>query len=67
MRILHNGKDFIIPVTMHKVKNKLEVNCATMIENTDLSIPDESETRGFASQISQEIDNDKNEALKKNA
>src|SRR5438128_12055263 len=29
MKIHHNGEDFIIPVTMHKVKNKLEVNCAT--------------------------------------
>ena len=27
LKIPHNGKDLIIPVTMHKVKNKLEVNC----------------------------------------
>ncbi|GES96817.1 hypothetical protein GLOIN_2v1886689 [Rhizophagus clarus] len=29
LKIPLNGKDYIIPVTMHKVKNKLEVNCAT--------------------------------------
>jgi hypothetical protein len=30
LKIPHNGKDLIIPVTMHKVKNKLEVNCASI-------------------------------------
>ncbi|CAG8597682.1 9265_t:CDS:2 [Paraglomus brasilianum] len=33
MKIHYNGEDFIIPVTMHKVKNKLEVNCATASQN----------------------------------
>ena len=28
LKIPFNGKDYIIPVTMHNVKNKLEVNCA---------------------------------------
>jgi hypothetical protein len=41
LKIPHNGKDYIIPVTMHKVKNKLEVNCATTIpECDDSSTPD---------------------------
>lgn len=30
MKIHYNGEDFIILITMHKVKNKLEVNCATV-------------------------------------
>ena len=41
LKIPFNGKDFIIPVTMHKVKNKLEVNCASITsECNDLSAPD---------------------------
>ena len=36
LKIHLNGKDYIIPVTMHKVKNKLEVNCAVSIANDDL-------------------------------
>jgi hypothetical protein len=41
LKISLNGKDYIIPVTMHKVKNKLEVNCATTTsECDDLSAPD---------------------------
>ncbi|CAG8842689.1 34624_t:CDS:1, partial [Racocetra persica] len=27
----HNGKDYIIPVTMHKIKNKLEVNYTNIV------------------------------------
>ncbi|GBB91218.1 hypothetical protein RclHR1_01840015 [Rhizophagus clarus] len=41
LKIPLNGKDYIIPVTMHKVKNKLEVNCATTTsECDDLPAPD---------------------------
>ena len=41
LKISHNGKDLIIPVTMHKVKNKLEVNCVTTTPECDeSSIPD---------------------------
>jgi hypothetical protein len=29
LRLECNGKKFFIPINMHKVKNKLEVNCAT--------------------------------------
>src|SRR5436190_11412710 len=40
LKIPLNGKDYIIPVTMHKVKNKLEVNCVTTTpECDDLSAP----------------------------
>ena len=37
LKISHNGKDLIIPVTMHKVKNKLEVNCVTTTPECDES------------------------------
>ncbi|GBC04247.1 hypothetical protein RclHR1_05590002 [Rhizophagus clarus] len=30
LKIPFNGKDYIIPVTMHKIKNKLKVNCANI-------------------------------------
>ncbi len=41
LKIPLNGKDYIIPVTMHKVKNKLEVNCANITsECDDLSVSD---------------------------
>ncbi|POG53545.1 hypothetical protein GLOIN_2v1886689 [Rhizophagus irregularis DAOM 181602=DAOM 197198] len=41
LKIPFNGKDYIIPVTMHKVKNKLEVNYArTTPECDDLPAPD---------------------------
>uniref|UniRef100_U9SS16 CCHC-type domain-containing protein n=1 Tax=Rhizophagus irregularis (strain DAOM 181602 / DAOM 197198 / MUCL 43194) TaxID=747089 RepID=U9SS16_RHIID len=32
-----NGKEFFIPINMHKVKNKLEVNCATTTSKCDES------------------------------
>jgi hypothetical protein len=58
LKISLNGKDYIIPVTMHKVKNKLEVNCATATsECDDSSIPDKD------SQDSQDLSEDV--ALKK--
>jgi len=41
LKISLNGKDYIISVTMHKVKNKLEVNCViTTFECDDLSASD---------------------------
>ena len=49
LKIPFNGKDHIIPVTMHKVKNNLEVNCATATQG------DKSLT---SDQISQETDRD---------
>ena len=57
LKLHHNRKDFTIPVTMHKVKNKLEVNCANITPECDDSmIPD---------CISQDLSGDK--TLKKNA
>src|ERR1044072_1098032 len=38
LKIPHNGVDIIIPVTMHKVKNKLEVNCTTTTPECDDSM-----------------------------
>ncbi|RIB10078.1 hypothetical protein C2G38_2207098 [Gigaspora rosea] len=35
LKIPLNGKDYIIPVTMHKVKNKIEVNCANITPDCD--------------------------------
>ena len=55
LKIYLNGKDYIILVTMHKVKNKLEVNCAVSIANNDLPA---------LNCISQELDTDR--ILKKN-
>jgi hypothetical protein len=41
LRLECNGKEFFIPINMHKVKNKLEVNCANITpECDDLSAPD---------------------------
>src|SRR5205823_10579835 len=52
LKIPFNGKDHIIPVTMHKVKNKLKVNCATASQNDKPLVPD---------QISQEADSNKSD------
>ncbi|CAB4490480.1 unnamed protein product [Rhizophagus irregularis] len=50
LKIPLNGKDYIIPVTMYKIKNKLEVNCVrTTPECDDLPAPDK---------ISQDLDAD---------
>ena len=35
LKIPLNGKDYIILITMHKVKNKLEVNCANITSKCD--------------------------------
>ncbi|GBB91976.1 hypothetical protein RclHR1_19460008 [Rhizophagus clarus] len=43
LKIFLNGKDYIIPVTMHKVKNKLEVNCTNVTPECDNSmVPDKN-------------------------
>ncbi|PKY33863.1 hypothetical protein RhiirB3_453121, partial [Rhizophagus irregularis] len=53
LKISHNGKDLIIPVTMHKVKNKLEMNCVTTTSECD------------ESSILDQVDLSANETLKK--
>src|SRR6266498_1283775 len=61
LKISLNGKDYIILVTMHKVKNKLEVNCANITpECNSLSAPNK------VSQDSQDLSED-GDVLKKNA
>ncbi|CAG8563147.1 1453_t:CDS:10 [Cetraspora pellucida] len=52
--IHYNGEDFIIPVTMHKVKNKLEVNCATTSQDDKPLISD---------QISQKVDSNEDDNI----
>jgi len=37
LRLECNGKEFFIPINMHKVKNKLEVNCANVTPKCDTS------------------------------
>src|SRR2546429_8345102 len=38
LRLECNGKEFFIPINMHKVKNKLEVNCANITPECDTSL-----------------------------
>ena len=58
LRLECNGKEFFIPVNMHKVKNKLEVNCANITPESD-----PSSTPDCISQDSQDLDED--DSLKK--
>ncbi|GBB92645.1 hypothetical protein RclHR1_24640003 [Rhizophagus clarus] len=37
LRLECNGKEFFIPINMHKVKNKLEVNCTNITSESDAS------------------------------
>ncbi len=63
LRLECNSKEFFIPINMHKVKNKLEVNCANITsEYDDRSAPDKVSQD---SQGSQNLSED-NDALKKN-
>ena len=59
MKIHYNGEDFIIPVTMHKVKNKLEVNCATASQNDRDGVLLLFNKPLVSDQLSQETDSDK--------
>ena len=62
LKLHHNGKDFTIPVTMHKVKNKFKVNCANITPDCDdFSTPDKVSQD---SQNSQDLSKD-NDVLKK--
>ena len=55
LKIPLNGKDYISPVTMHKVKNKLEVNCANITPECD-----DSSTSDCILQNSQNSQNSQN-------
>src|SRR5256884_3815898 len=52
LRLDSNGKEFFIPINMHKVKNKLEVNCANITPECD-----NSSTSDCISQNSQDSQN----------
>jgi len=62
LRLESNGKEFFIPINMHKVKNKLEENCANITPECDTS-----STLDCISQDSQDLQNlsEDNDALKK--
>ena len=54
LKLVCNGKEYFILINMHKVKNKLEVNCTTASQNNKSLISD---------QISQETDSDKDDNI----
>ncbi len=65
LRLECNGKEFFISINMHKVKNKLEVNCANITPECD-----DSSTSDCISQNSQDLQNSQDfgrkDTLKKN-
>ncbi|RIB10235.1 hypothetical protein C2G38_2206696 [Gigaspora rosea] len=63
MKIHHNGKDHIFPVTMHKVKNKLEVNYATATQDDSHNEDTITSKPLVSDQISQEVDSDKDDSI----
>ena len=60
LRLECNGKEFFIPINMHKVKNKLEVNCANITPECDAS-----STSDRISQDLQDLSEDDNILKKK--
>ena len=61
LKIPFNGKDHIIPVTMHKVKNNLEVNCATTSQNNRDEVPLLCNKPLVSDQISQEANSNESD------
>ena len=59
LRLECNGKEFFILINMHKVKNKLEVNCVNITPECNDSL-----TSDIISQDLQDLSED-NDALKK--
>ena len=51
LKLVCNGNEYFIPLNMHKIKNKLEVNCVTVAQDKPL----------VSDQISQEVDSDEND------
>jgi hypothetical protein len=49
LKLVCDGEEYFIPINMHKVKNKLEINCAIVSQDDKSLVSD---------QISQNIDND---------
>ena len=62
LRLECNGKEFFIPINMHKVKNKLKVNCTNITPECD-----DSSILDCISQNSKDSQNlsEDNDALKK--
>ena len=58
LKLVCDGKEFFIPINMHKVKNKLEVNCANITPKCDTFLTPDN--------ISQDLSEEVN-VLKKNA
>ncbi|CAG8592185.1 20674_t:CDS:2 [Cetraspora pellucida] len=63
MKIHHNGKDHIFPVTMHKVKNKLKVNYATATQDGSHNEDTITSKPLVSDQILQEVDSDKDDSI----
>ncbi|CAG8481667.1 3603_t:CDS:2 [Cetraspora pellucida] len=61
LKIPFNRKDHIILVTMHKVKNNLEVNCATTSQNDRDEVPLLCNKPLVSDQISQEADSNESD------
>ncbi len=63
LRLKYNSKEFFIPVNMHKIKNKLKVNCMHIISDCDdFSISDK-----ILQDLQNSQDLTKDKTLKKNA
>ena len=51
LKISHNGKDLIIPVTMHKVKNKIEVNYVNITPKCDTSLTPDNISQDLSEEV----------------
>jgi hypothetical protein len=61
LKLVCNGKEYFIPINMHKVKNKLEVNCATTSQNDRNGVPLLCNKPLVSDQISQETDSNEDD------
>src|SRR5438128_9610283 len=68
LKLVCNGKEYFIPINMHKVKNKLEVNCATASQGDRDGVPLLCNKPLVSDQISQDTNSNEsedNESLEK--
>ncbi|CAG8635416.1 1572_t:CDS:2 [Paraglomus brasilianum] len=68
LKLVCNGKEYFIPINMHKVKNKLEVNCATASQDDRDGVPLLCNKPLVSDQISQNTNSNEsedNESLEK--
>ena len=63
LKLVCNGKEFFIPINMHKVKNKLEVNCAIASQNDRDGVPLLCNKPLVSDQILQEADSDNDDNI----